>query len=81
MKVTIATATVFAVLNLAGCGDAVSIDPAEREAEDERREIARDADVADMVKTRKAADEVYARDRDAKAAAADDTSDGKRIPD
>ena len=56
---------------VAGCGEAVSINEAERDAEDARREVARDADVAAITKCRDDADRAYARDQDAKAAAVD----------
>lgn len=74
MKRAISIATGFTAVVLATCGEAVSIDPAERDAEDARREVASDADVADIVADRDAADEAYARDRNEKAAAAEISS-------
>jgi 23S rRNA G2069 N7-methylase RlmK/C1962 C5-methylase RlmI len=56
-------------LILSGCGEAVSIDADERKAEDVRREAVRNADDADTVKVREAANEAYARDRSATDAA------------
>jgi len=60
---------------LAGCGDATSVDYAERDAEDVRREEARSAEVADAVAERAAADKTYEHDRAAGPVADDGHAD------
>lgn len=70
MNATIVALSV--TLILMGCGEAVSINAQERKAEDVRREAARDADDADTVRVRDAANEAYAGDRDAAAAVAEE---------
>jgi hypothetical protein len=63
MRLPIAIATGWLAAVLAGCGDAKSVDYVEREAEDERREEVRSADVADAREERDKADAAYDRDK------------------
>lgn len=63
MKVQRAIAAGCMAAVLVGCGNAKPIDYTGREAEDQRREDVRSADVANAREERDAADEAYARGR------------------
>jgi hypothetical protein len=70
MKTLLSVVTMCVSFAVAGCGEAESIDPAEIDAENVRREEARAAEVVDATKERAVNEGVSVRDRDEEAVAA-----------
>lgn len=81
MRSLLATATMCVAVALAGCGKAESIDPAEIDAENVRREEARAVEVVDASKERAANEGISVRNRDEEAVAADVARESGQTPD
>lgn len=81
MRFMLAIATLSVAAALAGCGKAESIDPAEIDAENVRREEARAVEVVDASKERAANERVSVRNPDEESVAADVAREGGQTPD